>query len=66
MAPIQSTTIQREVVLSVLYIEEPAEKDIGHPNSVEIYSVLLNGVQVTLTKEQHDSIREEIVEQVYS
>ena len=66
MALIQSTTIQREVEFSVLYIEEPAEKDIGHPNSVEIYSVMLNGVQVTLTQEQYDSIRREVVEEVYS
>ena len=66
MALIQSTTVQREVEFLVKYIEEPAEKDIGHPNSVEIFSVMLNGVQVKLTQEQCDSIRREVVEEVYS
>jgi len=65
MALLHTTTVQREFELRVKYIEEPAERDIGHPNSAEIVSITLNGQELFLTKEQRDSIRDEVVEEVF-
>jgi hypothetical protein len=65
MATVGTGTVIRELELSVKYFAEPAEKDVGHPNSVEILSVSINGVSIPLTKEQEDAIRDEIIENHY-
>lgn len=66
MSRIHSTTVQREFELCVDYIEDPADKSTGHPDSVEILSVKIGDVKIPLTKEQWESIEDEVKDQVYA
>jgi hypothetical protein len=62
MATLQTATIVRELELSVRYIAEAAEADIGFAGDVEVLSVRIGSVDIPLSKEQWDSIRSELRE----
>ena len=55
----------REFEFEVEFTEEAAEPDVGYNATVGIRSVRFNGVEVALTQEQLDSIRDELVEDVF-
>jgi len=62
MSTIHTTTLTRELELSVRYIVEPAEPDVGAAADVEILSVHVCGVQIPPSVKLYDAIRADLRE----